>query len=326
MTDPMQPEPLQPRPMPPTPTEVTGPTEGVEFTETLHRPLLSRGVARGGLVAGAGLLFAIGVISVMAASPSPSTGADPSTGTDPSAGASAAPVTPAAPNGTTPTAPNGTTNDGTGRMPMLFGGAPMMGDGGFGMGRGIGFGDVTITAINGSDLSLKTDDGWTRTITVASGTTITRAGKTIAVGDLKAGDQIVFAEQKGTDGTYTITAIRVVVPTVFGQVTKIDGSTITVQTRGGTTETIHVGSGTTYTVNGVTNPSLSDIKVGDGIVAQGTQRSDGSLDAESVTAGQGGWDLDGDGGHGWHTGPGWDGQSPNQTNPNASPAPSSSAG
>jgi len=301
------------------------PSEGAEFTETLHRPILSRGVARGGLVAGAGLLFAIGVMSVMAASPSPSTGADPSTGTDPSAGASAAPVAPVAPNGVAPLAPNGAAPGVGGQMPMMPG-APMFGDGGFGMGRGFAFGDITITAISGSDLTLKTDDGWTRTITATDSTTITRAGKTIAVSDLKVGDQILFAEQKGTDGTYTITAIRVVVPTVFGQVSKIDGSTITVQTRGGTTQTIHVGSGTTYTVNGVTNPSLSDIKVGDAIVAQGTQRSDGSLDAESVTAGQGGWDLDGDGGHGWHMGRGWDGQGPNQTTPNASPAPSSNAG
>ena len=41
------------------------------------------------------------------------------------------------------------------------------------MGPG-GFRGVTITSINGSDISLKTDDGWTRTIKVGPTTTITQ--------------------------------------------------------------------------------------------------------------------------------------------------------
>ena len=82
-----------------------------------------------------------------------------------------------------------------------------------------GFRDITISAIDGSNLSLKTDDGWTRTIAVGSSTTISKGGQTIAVGDLKVGDQIVFGESKATDGSYTITAIKVVLPVVGGQVT-----------------------------------------------------------------------------------------------------------
>ena len=64
---------------------------------------------------------------------------------------------------------------------------------------------------------------------------ITRAGTTIAVGDLKVGDEIVFRQNRQDDGTYTITEIRLVLPTVAGQVTKVDGSTITVQRLDGTT-------------------------------------------------------------------------------------------
>jgi len=69
------------------------------------------------------------------------------------------------------------------------------GPGGFGMrGPGDSFrvhsGAITVTAVSGSNLSLKTDDGWTRTITVTSDTKITKAGATIAVGDIKVGDTI----------------------------------------------------------------------------------------------------------------------------------------
>ena len=94
------------------------------------------------------------------------------------------------------------------------------------------FRDVTISAKSGSSLSLKTDDGWTRTITVGSSTTITKGGQTIAVGDLAVGDQIHFSQTKASDGTYTVTAIRVVLPIVAGKVTAVSGTTITVAGRG----------------------------------------------------------------------------------------------
>ena len=69
-----------------------------------------------------------------------------------------------------------------------------------------------------------------------------------------------------------MTAIVVVLPTVVGEVTAIDGNTITVTQPGGTTATIHVDGDTTYQVNGAAG-ALSDIKVGSFIVAEGTQRS-----------------------------------------------------
>ena len=119
---------------------------------------------------------------------------------------------------------------------------------------GFGFGEITITAISGSDLSLKTADGWTRTITVTADTTITRAGTTITVADLKVGDEIRFAQTRNADGTYTVTKIQLVIPSVAGQVTAVDGSTITVKRFDGTTQTIHVDASTTYTVAGVTSP------------------------------------------------------------------------
>jgi uncharacterized protein DUF5666 len=242
-----------------------------------------------GIVVGAALLVVVGAVAAMGASPTPST-----TTVDP--GASAAPGSSAAP-GTNQTGPR------AGKR------------GGDFFGRG-GFHDITIKSIDGSNLSLATDDGWTRTIAVTSTTTITKGGATIAVGDLAVGDQIRFSQTKGTDGTYTVTAIRVVLPTIAGQVTAIEGNNLTVTKRDGTTATIHVDGATTYKVQGVASATLSDVKVGALIVAEGTLRTDGSLDAARVGSGFRG------AGHGFKG----DRNGNGATDPNASPAPSATPG
>jgi hypothetical protein len=79
--------------------------------------------------------------------------------------------------------------------------------------------------------------------------------------------------------------VVVVLPTIVGEVKSVNGDMITVTQPGGTTATIHVGSGTTYQMDGAAG-SLSDVKVGAVVVAEGTQRTDGSLDAAVVRSGQ----------------------------------------
>ena len=130
---------------------------------------------------------------------------------------------------------------------------------------------------------------------------------------LAVGDQIAFAQDRATDGTYTVTAIKVILPTTGGQVTAINGNTITVAQPGGTTATIHVDGNTKYQVNGAAG-ALSDIKVGSFIIAEGTQRTDGSLDAAAIHAGDR-----------MIKGPGFPGgrHVPDGQDPNASPSPSS---
>ena len=275
-------------------TDTKQPTETneVAFHEKVETPVGRTRAARVGIVAGAAFLFVVGAVAAMGASPAPST----STGANPAA--SAAPESSAAP---------GSKIDGDHRG---FGPFGEFGLGGFGR---FGFRDITITAINGSDLSLKTDDGWTRTISVTSTTTITKGGNTISVGDLAVGDQIVFAQDRASDGTYTVTAIKVVLPTTGGQVSAINGNTITVTQPGRTTATIHVDGNTKIQVNGAAG-ALSDIKVGAFIVAEGTQRTDGSLDAAAIRAGDRGL-----------KGPGFPGgrHLPDDQDSDASPAPSS---
>lgn len=279
----------------------------VEFHEQVQRSAGQSTAVRVGIVLGSALLFVVGAVAVMGASTTPSTGANPA--------ASTAPAASGAPDTTKP----------GGDRPNWAGPKGAFGRGGFGpggVGPGafgrIGFGEISIGAINGSDISLKTDDGWTRTITITSTVTITKGGAKIAVGDLAVGDQVRFAEDKGADGTYTVTAVVVVLPSIAGQVTAIDGNTLTVTQPDGTTATIHVDGNTTYQVNGATG-SLSDLKVGSFVVAEGTQRSDGSLDAAAVHGGPGGRSgFKGPGGPGGYGGPG-------DPDANASPAPSTGA-
>lgn len=152
---------------------------------------------------------------------------------------------------------------------------------GFG-GRGGAFGrsSVSITAIDGSRLSLRTDDGWTRTID-ASGATITRGGARADLSALRVGDRISFREKRNDDGTYKITAIDVVQPSVAGTVSKVAGSTVTVRTRDGERTILLTGS-TTYRV-GAKAGTKDAVVVGARIIARGTLGSDGTLTASSVT-------------------------------------------
>jgi hypothetical protein len=174
--------------------------------------------------------------------------------------ASPSPSSSAAPGGsTTPTDPD---KDWSGP-----GGFGMRGPGdGFGMHRGA----ITVTAVSGSNLSLKTDDGWTRTITVTSDTKITKAGTTITSGDIKVGDTIVFQQSRQSDGSYTITAIDVVIPVVGGTIGDVTSSGFTLTDADGVKWTVNVSSSTTYTVDNASG-TKSDVKAGLGAVVQGAQ-------------------------------------------------------
>ena len=84
-----------------------------------------------------------------------------------------------------------------------------------------------------------------------AGATVTKGGATVALSTLKVGDQIVFRETRNDDGTYTITAITVVQPTVGGTVASVSGSTVTVTTLdGGHRRRSPSPESTTYTLGG----------------------------------------------------------------------------
>ena len=205
-----------------------------------------------GIVALAIVALVIPVMAVMAASPDPST-------TAPASSAAASPKALHSP---------GTRQDGD-----STGGNKTDGERGslkgFGGGFARGVGGVTITAIAGSKLSLKTVDGWTRTITVTAETTITKGGQAIKVGDLDVGDAIAFRQKRNDDATYTIVAIVVPTPKAAGEVTAVTASSLTLKGRGDKTRTITLNDSTAYQL-GKAKAAKADVKVGSRVTVGGT--------------------------------------------------------
>jgi len=266
---------------PPAPPAYVAPVQPVTPPSRRSRSLIA-----GAIIAGA---IGIAAVAIVVASPGTPTvaapaaanargvllGADTGTWTPPSGGAAAAPDVP-------------------GMMGGGFGpsdsGPGAMGPGGMGRGGRLGgggmFASISITAIDGTKLSLSTADGWTRTVD-AAGATITKAGQTVDFSTLKAGDSIVFDQSRQTDGTFKITAIQVVLPHADGTVKVVGDTSVTLTQRDGTDKVVTLTGSTTYQLFGLASkPSASTkaaLTVGDQVDAQGTTASDGSFTASLVT-------------------------------------------
>ncbi len=221
---------------------------------------------RAGMLVGTGLVVAMGAAVAMGASPSaaPSGAAQPQT-------------VPGGGGGTVPGLP-GFGRGGPGGQGVGPGGPGGIAGRGF---AGRGFGEVSVTAVSGSSVSLATDDGWTRTIAVTSATTITKGGAAATLADLAVGDAIHFRETRNADGSYAITAIEIVQPQVAGTVTAVGSDTITITLRDGTSRTIRTTGSTAYHLEQA-DGKRADVTVGSTIVATGEKATDGTLTASSV--------------------------------------------
>jgi hypothetical protein len=231
------------------------------------------GRLRVGAVAAAALALVVGAAATMAASPSPS--ASPGATTNPDATAK--------PDGFWLPG-DGTIRDGLRGRGFPFPGADF--ERGFGhgpgLGHGLGFGRITVSSVDGSSVSLVTDDGWTRTVTVTDETTITRGGHEVDLDELEEGDTVRLGQRRRDEDTYTVTVIEIVVPRVAGTVTAIDDDSITITGRDGTSREIATTAETTYDV-GPDGGSRDDVVVGARIVAAGESGDDESFTASSVT-------------------------------------------
>ncbi|HEV8192180.1 MAG TPA: DUF5666 domain-containing protein, partial [Ktedonobacterales bacterium] len=148
-------------------------------------------------------------------------------------------------------------------------------------------GALTVSTVSGNTITAKQGDGTTVTVHTTSSTRYERAGKSVDSSQVKSGTQIAARGTRNSDGSIAASVISIILPHADGKITQISGSTITVSNRRGT-ETIHVSSSTTYDKvtrgsNGPTSSAatLSDLKVGTYIAAEGRQNSDGSIAAEA---------------------------------------------
>ena len=211
---------------------------------------------RMGLVAGGAVaLVAVAAATSMAASPSPST----------------------TPDSTTNGAGNGAGGNAGGRGAPDFAGrpGPRLRDG------GIGLRQITITAIDGNQVTLGTPDGWRRTITISGDVKVTKGGQSIAASDLKVGDQVRFRQTRNSDGTFTVTDLAVVVPTIRGNVSAVTTSGFKLTTRDGSVWTITT-NGSTKVWLGDTDGALSDVKDGDTVVVAGSTTAENAMTALSI--------------------------------------------
>lgn len=146
---------------------------------------------------------------------------------------------------------------------------------------GKGFRNIRITAIRGSNVTLATDDGWTRTIAVTDSVEITKGGEAIELSGLAVGDQVRLRQIRGDDGSYTVEAIAVVVPSVRGTVSEVSASGFKVTTRDGSVWTIAVNGTTTYRF-GPGAGTLVDVTNGTVARVQGASTGDNALTALTV--------------------------------------------
>ena len=163
--------------------------------------------------------------------------------------------------------------------------------GGFGRGFGGGFGfggaAGTITAINGSTLTLRTENG-TETVKTTSTTKYTKERQTFSLAKLRVGDIVRIDAPRPTTnvtpgtGTVTATQVDVVLPELGGRVTAVAAGQYSLVGPAGQLLTISVDSGTRY-YSGQTAGTAAAVKVGSRVVAEGTQDSLTHLKADTVT-------------------------------------------
>ena len=150
-------------------------------------------------------------------------------------------------------------------------------------------GIVTITSVAGNRIQATyleplNERGNTVTIITTSSTAYQPDPSVVA-----AGKTIFVSGTVNNDGSITALGVGSSHPTIAyygGVVTRIDASSITVQTKD-LTRTIHLLASTTFLKGqpklGPTQPALlSDVKVGDAVEAHGKLNSDGSLTADTV--------------------------------------------
>lgn len=130
-------------------------------------------------------------------------------------------------------------------------------------------------------MTLTTDDGWTRTIAVTDSVALTKGGQTIALSDLAVGDQVRIEQTRNADGTYTVTGLAVVVPSVRGTVSDVTSSSFKVTTRDGSVWTIAVDGSTQVLVGNVAG-TMADVTAGAIVGVQGETTADNAMTALTV--------------------------------------------
>jgi hypothetical protein len=98
---------------------------------------------------------------------------------------------------------------------------------------------------------------------------------------VQVGDQVRFRQVRNGDGTYTVTAVAIVVPSIRGTASAITSSGFKVTARGGAVWTVTVNGSTAYKYGEGTG-SLADVKDGEAVRVTGTITADNQMTAITV--------------------------------------------
>lgn len=132
-----------------------------------------------------------------------------------------------------------------------------------------------VTAVNGSTLTVTGFDGTTHTIRVNAQTRYERADQSVTLSDVKVGTAVVAVGTENTDGSFSARLVMLELPHVVGQVTAINGSSISVLSPSGTTYTVITSTTTSYAAPGGAPASASSVQPGTLIGAEGTLSANG---------------------------------------------------
>lgn len=143
---------------------------------------------------------------------------------------------------------------------------------------------VEVTAVDGANVTLQTDDGWTRTVDTTN-VAITLDADTLAASDLKAGDRVQVIQVRNANDTYTITGLAVVLPEATGPIGEITETGFTITEPDGTKTPVVVTDETRWPMAGFANApetGLDTLKDGDLVHVRGSIAEDGTMTATEV--------------------------------------------
>jgi len=217
-------------------------------------------------------------------------------------------------------------------------GAPQQGGPRMGRGMGMDFHGIggQITAIDGSIITLQTFRGETAKVKVTESTKIRKEGADAKLSDYKVGDRIMVAGEQDKDGVWIAQMLgqrsgqggprgggmggQHLAPEdngktyIFGVLTKMDGTKLTVKKPDGAEQVIEVDDDTSFHNEHRESVTLADVKVGDMVRGPGAVK-DGVFVSKQLTTGVN---------HPRQTQPGASHATPQDATPQSQTAPDSS--
>lgn len=149
---------------------------------------------------------------------------------------------------------------------------------------------VEVTGVDGTNVTLETDDGWTRTVDTTN-VAVTLDSDTLAASDLKAGDRVQVIQVRNANDTYTVTGLALVLPEAIGTVSEVTEAGFTVTEPDGTETPVVVTDETRWpvagmpglpSVDGAPDPGPGALKDGDLVHVRGTLAEDGTMTATEI--------------------------------------------